>query len=381
MHSQRAYRSPDAAAARRATLARTLALVALPVLAALPLIRGFSVPGCIALAGVALIAAWLGWQHRSAAPAPVETAMADSGNMDEMAVLVAEVMPVWGRHVHSVKEQSEAAVGELLGGFSALLDHFEQAGFTGIRAGQENDQHASAMRLATCEQKLGPVLASLEHLVDSKTELLGHVRDLSTATTELKALADEVSKIAAQTNLLAINAAIEAARAGEMGRGFGVIATEVRKLSHVSADIGKRITKGMDRMSSTMTMTLAAAADTDDSDRRTISASRDVVEEVLGHVRGLGSAADGLRAQGASIRGDVEQLIVALQFQDRIRQILEAVADDIARLQQAAADGAVPAPDAWLRELSSKYTMREEHLNHASKPDSPAAAEDEVTFF
>jgi len=358
------------------------AVAAMLVLAILPLLDGIAVLECISFAGLAMLAGLALWCLRplvqDAAPA-ADTAVAD---VDGMAPLMAEVAPVWGRHVRSVKDQSETAIAQLLGGFSALLEHFERAGFSGIRSGQDAAAGGSAQRLATCEQKLDPVMSWLEQMVDSKTELLSHVRTLSEATSELKSLADEVGKIAAQTNLLAINAAIEAARAGETGRGFGVIAAEVRKLSNVSADIGKRITKGMERMSSTMTLTLASAADADENDRRTIGASRGVVEEVLGHVRGLGQDADTMREQGSAIRTEVEQMIVALQFQDRIRQILEVVDADIARLARLAADQAAPMPAAetWLLELSGKYTMADEHVSH-----TPAArradADEEVTFF
>ncbi|SFU56438.1 methyl-accepting chemotaxis protein [Pseudoduganella namucuonensis] len=351
--------------------------------AALPLWQRRGLPEAIALAGVLACSALLAWRlarRAGEAAASDGTALAARATLDGAEQLVGGVLPVWRRHVQAVNAQTEEAVNQLLASFSSLLQQFRTAGFTG--ADDPANGEITLSLLTLCERELGPVIRCLETVVGSKAGLLEHVRALAEATDELQELADEVRKIAAQTNLLAINASIEAARAGQAGRGFAVIAGEVRTLSQSSATIGARITQRMADISGTMRLTLAAAAKAADDDRDAIGASGGVVDDVLGHVRELAHSADQMRARGNAIRRDVENLLVALQFQDRVRQMLEVVDADMGRLghdlEQAGAAG-LPPLAAWLGELESRYTMEDERRGHAAQP-LPAPG-DELTFF
>ena len=91
------------------------------------------------------------------------------------------------------------------------------------------------------EELMGTATERMQGIEEVVKNLAGVVKKLGDNSQQIGQIVETISSIADQTNLLALNAAIEAARAGEAGRGFSVVAEEVRKLAEQSADAAEEI--------------------------------------------------------------------------------------------------------------------------------------------
>ncbi|MEY3252669.1 MAG: hypothetical protein RL227_1642 [Pseudomonadota bacterium] len=310
----------------------------------------------------------------------------------ELLERLDEAACTWTAHLGTAQSQMRDATEQLLAGFMQILDQLDtiidRPGQGGAPTAVAVD--ARAALLQQCENDLRGLLTNFQGFVQSRDQVLGSVSQLSGASQGLRDMAEDVAKLARQTNLLSLNAAIEAARAGPSGRGFAVVATEVRRLSAESGETGRRIGERVGDFGNHMQTALAEAAQSTDRDTAVIHASEAtinrVVEQVDSAVSQLNERAAQLSAQGELVKAQVEQLMVAFQFQDRVHQIMDQVGDSIrkavASLQQTLPSGQAPDADAWKALLSAGYTTDEQRAVAAGQaPARSGQATSETTFF
>jgi len=130
-----------------------------------------------------------------------------------------------------------------------------------VMANTDNTRTIAEETLNTAKKGTEAVHESIRAMDDIKfsvDNVSSLVTDLSSKATQINDMLEIIKSISKQTNLLALNAAIEAARAGEAGRGFTVVATEVKKLAEMSAESAEHISKNILEINKSVAQTIDA---------------------------------------------------------------------------------------------------------------------------
>jgi len=196
-----------------------------------------------------------------------------------------------------------------------------------------SETSSDAMKIAEeGKQVADGAVSTVNNVYNSTLELAGMVEKLNQRVNEIGGIVTVIKDIADQTNLLALNAAIEAARAGEQGRGFAVVADEVRKLAEktikATVEISEKINavqqesqqtmKSMDIASSQVTRATEYIKEVGGSLKRIV----EYVEKVRDQIMQIATAVDEQSATSEEVARNVESTSV-------ITKEIEKVSSDV----------------------------------------------------
>lgn len=189
---------------------------------------------------------------------------------------------------------------------------------------------------------LDDVVAKIVQLSHHSMTMVYAFDDLARNVSSADQCVAHIAKINKQTRLLALNAAIEAARAGEAGRGFRVVADEVKSLSAETSSLSERISAEMSMVSTGIRESndkLKTVASVDMSGNiATKDRLTSLIEALQRRDDQVGTIVASAAAAAEEISGQIGSMITGIQFQDRTKQRLQHVIDTLSFMAEAMAD-------------------------------------------
>jgi methyl-accepting chemotaxis protein len=349
-------------------------------------------PAAALSGGIAFVLLGLGWRAVALMLSRPAEARAASGKAVEEQALISEFRNLLKETSEQFSSQFEVARSEIGRVQTLLSEAIEDltVSFQGMHEQTEQQRHvtlsvttgsAEGDSTAQFDTFIRDTSAVMQRVVDSVIgnsklgmELVELTDRIASHAQQVQAILSEIGSIAKQTNLLALNAAIEAARAGEAGRGFAVVADEVRDLSGRTTQFSQQINTLMQGMQTSVKQTESAIQSMASQDMNFALESKQQVEDIIHAMEGQNlariQALGALGGSAATVETLVGKAITALQFQDMVSQLLGHIARRVDALdevmRQFSALGEVLEREAQTTDVSAAISSLRDEQNRVS---------------
>ncbi|MBO2604831.1 cache domain-containing protein [Shewanella algae] len=193
--------------------------------------------------------------------------------------------------------------------------------------------HVASDEVAKAQECVDTSLTEISTLMAEINSAADHIQSLNEQSQKINSVLSVIGGIAEQTNLLALNAAIEAARAGEQGRGFAVVADEVRSLASRTQASTLEINEMLSELHRLVSQAVSAMEESQQSCHRSVESSR-LISESLGAVTSSVTSINDMSTQIATAA--TEQSSVTEEINRNIYAIQEIVAELLHSSEEAA---------------------------------------------
>lgn len=191
------------------------------------------------------------------------------------------------------------------------------------------------------------VLTAVEHSNDQIARTVEVIENIKTSTRSISQLANAIEDISFQTNILALNASVEAARAGDAGRGFAIVAEEIRRLATQVSEASRAADE------------LAVRATSH------IESGSTMIGVTSENMEGAVAAAEGVKEMMSAIaQASTQQLEAVAQIQESMDSLSDVVQENSAASEESAAIGEELADQARsLKQVIDRFTLDKTNSN------------------